>query len=273
MRRPARPRSRSTVQAGKMHGVEAARAEIVDDLLHRHQRALGGEHGFLLHAENSFEQHVAVAIGPQRMNHRDIRAMRGNGRQRLAGKGTGHAFDFRIHLRQIGADIAAEDGARQTGGARLIGIRHRGMRMFLDFELVRPAVFDRVAQAMQRADAGIAAPGENELFRAAHADELIVEQIRRHPDQGEMLSALADHLMAGGVRNEMGEAFHRHHVAVADDGLDGLGERQNTRHCGTSLGTLSPRAVLIYEPPRGGSNGRLSTFEETAWIRRAKLRS
>ena len=51
---------------------------------------------------------------------------------------------------------------------------------------------------MQRADAGIAAPGEHELVDAAHADELVVDQVRRHADQRQALALLADHLVAGG---------------------------------------------------------------------------
>ena len=34
---------------------------------------------------------------------------------------------------------------------------------------------NRVAEAVQRADAGIAAPGEDELFGAAHADHLVID--------------------------------------------------------------------------------------------------
>jgi hypothetical protein len=45
-----------------------------------------------------------------------------------------------------------------------------------------------------------------------------------------MLAALADDLMAGGMRNKVGEAFQRHRVAVANGILDGFGKRRNTRH-------------------------------------------
>ena len=46
-----------------------------------------------------------------------------------------------------------------------------------------------------------------------------------------MLAALADDLVAGGMRDQMGEAFHRHRVAVADGGFHGLGERQEYAPC------------------------------------------
>jgi hypothetical protein len=45
--------------------------------------------------------------------------------------------------------------------------------------------------------------------------------------------------VTGGMRNKVRKAFQRHRVAVANSGLDGFGERRNTRHavllpgCGT----------------------------------------
>ena len=68
------------------------------------------------------------------------------------------------------------------------------------------------------------------FFDAAHADELVVDQVRRHADQRQVLAALADDLVARGMRNEVGEAFQRHRVAVANGVFDGFGERRNTRH-------------------------------------------
>ena len=102
--------------------------------------------------------------------------------------------------------------------------------MFFQFELLRPAVLDRVAETIKRADAWVAAPGKNQLVDAAHADELVVDQVRRHAYQRKALAALADDFVPRGMRNKVGEAFQRHRIAVADGGLDGLGERRNTRH-------------------------------------------
>ena len=132
------------------------------------------------------------------MDDRHVRPDRRHGRQHLAGKGTGDGFDGRIHLRQVGADVAAEDGERQAGRARLVGIGHGGVGMLLDRQRARPAVLDGIAQAVQRADAGIAAPGEDHLLGAAHADQLVVDEVRRHADQREVAAALPDHLVAGG---------------------------------------------------------------------------
>ena len=77
-------------------------------------------------------------------------------------------------------------------------------------------MFDRIAQAMQRTDAGIAAPGERQLARAAHADQLVVDQVRRHADQVQVAPALADDLVAGRERDQVREAFQRDARAVGD---------------------------------------------------------
>ena len=160
------------------HGVGAARAEIVDDLLDRDDRALRGEHRFLLHADDALEQHVAGAVGAQRVDDRHVRPDRRHGRQHLAGVGAGDRADVRIDLRQVDALVAAEDGEGQVGRAGLVGVRHRGVGMLLERQRLRPAVLDRVAQPVERADAGIAAPGEDQLVRRAHADQLVVDEVR-----------------------------------------------------------------------------------------------
>jgi hypothetical protein len=82
----------------------------------------------------------------------------------------------------------------------------------------------RVAEPVQRADAGVAAPGEDQLAGAAGADELVVDEVRRHPDQGQVAAPLPDHLVPGGERDQVGETFHGHGVAVTDRPLHGFGE-------------------------------------------------
>ena len=82
---------------------------------------------------------------------------------------------------------------------------------------------------MQRSHAGIAAPGENQLRCAARADQLIVDQIRRHPDQRQIAPPLADDFVPGGKGNQVREAFQRHDIAVANHFLDRLFEWKNVR--------------------------------------------
>src|SRR5947208_7279484 len=104
--------------------------------------------------------------------------------------------------------------------------------MLLDANRHRPAALVGIAEAMERAHAGIADPGENEFFRATHADELIVDEVRRHPDEGEMAPTLPNDLVPGREGNEMGEPFHGDGIAVAQGRFDGVGETEKTRHGG-----------------------------------------
>ncbi len=90
------------------------------------------------------------------------------------------------------------------------------MAVFADLQRLRPRMFDRIAQPVQRADAGITAPGKPQCRRTTGADQLVVDQVRGHAHQVQVALALADHLVAGRMRNQMGEAFHRHAVAIGD---------------------------------------------------------
>ncbi|MCY1306785.1 hypothetical protein D9M70_566650 [compost metagenome] len=127
------------------------------------------------------------------------------------------------------------------------------MGVFLYLQRPRPLVFDRVAEAVQRADAGIAAPGKFHAARRAHADQLVVENVGRHAHEIEVLAALADHLMARGIGDQMGEAFHGDGIAIPDIVADGLGERNDLRH------VSSLRCCLLRLRPVGRRGGLLSS--------------
>src|SRR5712691_11722134 len=152
------------------HRIGAALAEIRNDLLDRHQRAFRGQHHLLLHADDAFDQHVAGGVRLERVHHRDVGPDRRHGRERFAGERACDALDVGIDVRQVDPEIAAEDRARQPGRAGLVGIGHGGVGMLLDRDRHRPAVLVGVAETMQRADARIAHPRENQLLGAAHAD-------------------------------------------------------------------------------------------------------
>jgi hypothetical protein len=104
----------------------------------------------------------------------------------------------------------------QAGGTGFIGIGHGGVAVFLDLERAGPAVFVGIAEAAQRTDARVAAPGKDHLLHAAHADQLIVDQVRGHADQGQVLFLLPDDFVSGGVGNQVGKTFQGDHVAVKD---------------------------------------------------------
>src|SRR3954451_16570498 len=70
---------------------------------------------------------------------------------------------------------------------------------------------------MQRANPGVAAVREDELRRAADTHHLVVQDVRRHPDQLEILPALADHLVPSGERDQMREPLHRKRCTIGDE--------------------------------------------------------
>ena len=98
------------------------------------------------------------------------------------------------------------------------------MAVLLDLERVRPLVLDRVAEPVQRADARVAAPRERQLGGAAGTDQLVVDDVGRHPHEVQVAAALADDLVPGGVRDQVGEALHRQRVAVVHVLGDGLAQ-------------------------------------------------
>ena len=139
----------------------------------------------------------------------------------------------RVCAAQVGAEVPAQNAERQVRGAGRVGGGHAGVRVLLDLERRRPAVLDRVAQPVQRADARVAAPREDELARAAHPDQLVVDHVRRHPDERQVAPALPDQLVAGGVRDQVGEALERDDVAVVHQVGD--------RFASETIGTRSER--------------------------------
>ena len=77
---------------------------------------------------------------------------------------------------------------------------------------------------MERTDAGIPQPGEHHFASDAGPDHLVVDHVRGHPDQREVAALLPDQLVPRRERDEVGEAFHGHGVAVMDGRGDGFGE-------------------------------------------------
>ena len=125
---------------------------------------------------------LPVPVGLLRVDDPDVRPDRGHRRELLARE---RALDPR-HARprrQIGAAVAAQHPEGQVRRACRVCRRHPGVRVLLELERRRPAVLDRVAEAVQRADARVAAPREDELPRAAGADQLVVDRCRASSGQ------------------------------------------------------------------------------------------
>ena len=83
---------------------------------------------------------------------------------------------------------------------------------------------------MQRADAGIAAPRENELCRTAAANHLVVEQIGRHAHERQVGYPLTDDLVPGGKRNQVSEAFERDCLPWPHVACDGVSKGRELTH-------------------------------------------
>ena len=167
-----------------------------------------------------------------RVHDGDIRADGRHRGQALASERAVDETDARVELRQIAPEIATQHTERQAGRARGISCRHAGMRVLLELERHRPVVFNRIAEAVQRADSGVAAPGERQLPRGAGADQLVVDDVRRHPHEGEVPASLPDDLVAGGERNEVGEPLERNDVPVPDIFADCLSKLNDFGHTG-----------------------------------------
>ena len=84
------------------------------------------------------------------------------------------------------------------------------------------------------------------FFRAAHADELIVNEVGRHPDEGETAPPLADDLVPGREWNEMGEPLHGNRIAVPEGLFHGFGKTEETRHASQLTGTIVAAQSLAY---------------------------
>ena len=82
---------------------------------------------------------------------------------------------------------------------------------------------------MQRADARVAQPAEDELARDAGGDHLVVDQVGRQPAQRQVAPPLADDLVAGGKADEVREALDRDRVAVAHELGDRVAHRRDLR--------------------------------------------
>jgi len=214
---------------GGQHHRVRTRLQRADDLLDGYHGPPRGQHRLFLHSGDPPELHVAGPVGALRVDDGHIRPQRGHRGERLAGE---RADDraYRAHRGQPGAVVAAQHGEREPGRAGHVPVRHPRVAVLLELQRDRPPVLHRVAEPVQRPDTRVAAPGEDQLARAARADELVVDQVGCHPDQRQVAPLLADQLVAGGERYQVRETLHRHRVAVMHGAPHGLGERDDVRH-------------------------------------------
>ena len=70
--------------------------EIVDDFFDRDHEPFGRQRRFLLHPDDALDQHIALAVGLLRVDEGNVRPVRRNRGQLLAGEGAGHRFDVGV---------------------------------------------------------------------------------------------------------------------------------------------------------------------------------
>jgi hypothetical protein len=67
---------------------------------------------------------------------------------------------------------------------------------------------------MERTYSRVATPRKDEFAGGAHADHLVVDQVRSHTDKRQISAALTNNLVSGSEGNEVSEAFERNLIAV-----------------------------------------------------------
>src|SRR5204863_3253277 len=78
----------------------------------------------------------------------------------------------------------------------------------------------------QPADTGVAEPREDQLAGDTRSDHLIVDEVGRHPGEGQVASALADDLVARREADQVREALDRDRVPVPDELRDRVAHRR-----------------------------------------------
>ena len=170
---------------------------------------------------------VAVRIGALNVNDGDIRMQSRHGDDFTSRVWVHHRAVAGVDPRQVGGAGRVHGQERQAGRAGRQSGDHAEVRVLLPFQA---SVLHRRSQGTQRPDAGIAGVRKDDLAGAAGGDHLIVDQVRRSPCQRQVLTTLADDLMAGGERDEVGEAGGVDQIAIVDEGRHGFPQAGELGH-------------------------------------------
>ncbi len=222
--RPAGHHAHRVDHPGRQHHAVDLRAEAVHDLLDGHDGPLAGQHALFLHAADAPEHHVAFPVGLLGVDDPDVGIQRRHRGQLLARERAGDAHDGLGDLGEACAHTAAQHPEGQPGGPGPPALGHVGVAVLAGLDEARIAVLDGVAHAVQRAHAGVAAPGEDQLAGTACADHLVVDHVGGHAHQGQVSPVLPDDLVARREGDQVREPLQGHGVAVMHIGRDRLGE-------------------------------------------------
>ena len=117
----------------------------------------------------------------------------------------------------------------------MVGIGQRGMAMLFKLDWAWPAMLYCITQAMERTNTRVTAPGEDQFAHTAHPNQLIVDQVWCHADQGQITATLTNDFVAGSKGDEVGKPLHRYGHPILDRGGYCLSEREKPGHQTTSL--------------------------------------
>jgi hypothetical protein len=115
------------------------------------------------------------------------------------------------------------------------------VRALGDLQRLRPLALNGIAQAVEGAHPGVAAPGEGEFRGAAGPDHLVMDEVRRHADQVQVAALLPDDFVAGREGNEVREALERDTLPVFNVAGDGVLEAQERHGYSTTVWDCSRR--------------------------------
>ncbi len=220
--------------AGEQGAIRVGADDVpVHQLLDHDDDPLGGEGRLALDPDQAPDLDVALGVGALGVDDRDVGVERRNDRDLVVGRvGRGDPLDERVGRRQVRSGIRAERVEGEMRRPRHVSADHPEVAVLLDLQA--PGL-DGAPDGVERAHAGVPEPREDELPGAAGGHHLVVHQVRGQPGQGQVAPALADDLVPGRERDEVGEPLDRDQVPVMDVGGDGLRQRENLAGRAVSL--------------------------------------
>src|SRR2546421_11926598 len=141
--------------------------------------------------------------------------------------GAFNKLNLLINTWHVRAKVASQREEREASCSGNVAPYHAIMGVFFKFKGSGNAFFDGTTKAMQWANAGDAQVAEHHLPRYACRHHLIIDQVRRHPNQRQVAAVLANDLMSSGKTDEGSKAFYGNRHPVMDILGDRLFQRES----------------------------------------------
>src|SRR6266700_427925 len=186
---------------------------------------------------------VSLLIGPLCLDNCHIRVERGHHCHFSIPIGAFNKLNLLINTWHVRAKVASQREEREASCSGNVAPYHAIMGVFFKFKWSGNVFFDGTTKAMQWANAGVAQVAEHHLPRYACRHHLIVDQVRRHPNQRQVAAVLANDLMSSGKTDEGSKAFNSNRHPVMDILGDRLFQRESFI-CHIRLTTISGENTL-----------------------------